>query len=647
MATNLFEQKYPNNIRTIIGLVNVIRQDDSVLLCDTSAGAVGIQLLGIPQGKWSTQWKLYIVDKSNNASVNNITIDAPVGFLINGASSYVMTANGSSFVVRVTSDTNFIGQYSVTSGGGGGVAGHVIQDEGFSLPQRLRLNFVGAGVTASDDPMNNASVVTISGASIVSLTNAQMLALITGSTVVEGQFYKITDNSFADLGVVIQGVKNNSVSIQGAGLFLNPDFQGVGVYTGVVGFAGQLGLWSTNVQAVVAGNVVIWNNAHYVNLTGAWGTAPHSDAVNWSVLAKSDTTGYILETDFVRYDVFTNTIIYRADKRENEVDLFIRGLANSLLFFQWGRDLVTKNKLVGSSIMYCTNSVSEFSSNIIHDGELQDYTLSGSPVNAGKVSYNVIAGGGAIRLGNTRGMVRFNNVVGNGSSLLINVIVANGKFVENNTILETSVISIDYVTDFGDVTLNNLIGNSTIQIGQCLGSVTMNRLKHKAQFTSTQIAVGGELENCYISDFLVNIPVVSISYSKRCVRHSYSNWQYTLDLDDPLIYAGNVLTMPPNTDFIGEFKCLNATGKNIIKIIGLGGIIPHIFMPDNTVIGNTLDFKFTRIAVAVAGDIIANHSVTNLGTHSLIAYADAMDNMTIWRGASGILNEATDKNVWQ
>jgi hypothetical protein len=49
----------------------------------------------------------------------------------------------------------------ILSGGGG--SGHTIQDEGVSLTQRTNLNFVGPSVTASDDPGNNATLVTISG----------------------------------------------------------------------------------------------------------------------------------------------------------------------------------------------------------------------------------------------------------------------------------------------------------------------------------------------------------------------------------------------------------------------------------------------------------------------------------------------------
>src|SRR4051812_20357170 len=45
----------------------------------------------------------------------------------------------------------------------GGTGGHVIKDEGVTLPKQPNLNFVGAGVTATDDPVNSATKVTIPG----------------------------------------------------------------------------------------------------------------------------------------------------------------------------------------------------------------------------------------------------------------------------------------------------------------------------------------------------------------------------------------------------------------------------------------------------------------------------------------------------
>lgn len=59
---------------------------------------------------------------------------------------------------------NFI-QQAVSDGTipGGSGSGHTIQDEGTPLTQRTNLNFVGAGVTVTDDVGNDATVVTIPG----------------------------------------------------------------------------------------------------------------------------------------------------------------------------------------------------------------------------------------------------------------------------------------------------------------------------------------------------------------------------------------------------------------------------------------------------------------------------------------------------
>jgi len=53
---------------------------------------------------------------------------------------------------------------AIIAGAGGG--GHVIEDEGTPLTQRTKLNFVGAGVTVTDDSGDDASVVTISSSGV-------------------------------------------------------------------------------------------------------------------------------------------------------------------------------------------------------------------------------------------------------------------------------------------------------------------------------------------------------------------------------------------------------------------------------------------------------------------------------------------------
>jgi hypothetical protein len=51
-----------------------------------------------------------------------------------------------------------------------GTSGHTVQDEGASLATRTKLNFVGPGVVASDDAGNDATKVTVTGATEVNVS---------------------------------------------------------------------------------------------------------------------------------------------------------------------------------------------------------------------------------------------------------------------------------------------------------------------------------------------------------------------------------------------------------------------------------------------------------------------------------------------
>lgn len=69
--------------------------------------------------------------------------------------------------IAYATNTNEFGSYSGTAWtwGQGGAGGHTIQDEGSGLTARTNLNFVGEGVTATDDAGNDASIITIPGSS--------------------------------------------------------------------------------------------------------------------------------------------------------------------------------------------------------------------------------------------------------------------------------------------------------------------------------------------------------------------------------------------------------------------------------------------------------------------------------------------------
>jgi len=99
--------KYPNNIRVVSGSLTPFN-DDVVLECDTSSAPVTINLDTFPSNYWSTTWKLFILDNSNNAINNNITINAPNGYLINGLSQVVISNNGGGGFLVIGNNLNYI-----------------------------------------------------------------------------------------------------------------------------------------------------------------------------------------------------------------------------------------------------------------------------------------------------------------------------------------------------------------------------------------------------------------------------------------------------------------------------------------------------------------------------------------------------------
>lgn len=401
----LYQQAYQNVIRTISGVNNVVSPDDYVLWCDTSAGAVIVELPTIPANYWSAQWRISIVDKSFNASVNSITINAPVGYTINGQSSAVILSNGAGYIIMVSSNTNYAGLYS------GAIS----------------------GTTTTQ---------------LINITNAGLLALASAGTISAGQFYFITDvsnvSSANGEGVAVQGIKVNGYStILGSGSFFNADYQSLGDYTGVANYVNNVGIWSVSAPpSFVQFSIAIYNNLHYQNTTGTWlSTPPDLDLANWTLLPKSKTNGYILVQDAVKYDILNNVVVYRADDKNNEVDRYVSGGYDSLLNFQWGRNVVKNNKLRGNSLMKTTNSYCSFDGNILENGILQDET-GYSLVSAGAYNGNTIIEGSSVTMlllnpplkpsgnGRNAGTIA-NNHFGNGVTIRFTEIATGISFTNN------------------------------------------------------------------------------------------------------------------------------------------------------------------------------------------------------------------------
>jgi hypothetical protein len=391
--------KYKNPQRTISGLLNVVSNADTIILCDTSLGAVAIQLLEIPFDQWSTTYKVYIVDGTANASVNNITITAPTGFTVNNQSSILINTNGGSVSITVASNTGYLGSSTAGSGGGGNAVS--VLNEGTQItPAVASLNFVGSLVNAT--AVGNAVTVTINPNFVV-VTYAQLTTLISTSSLIPSQQYLISDAIFINTvtpentPIVVEAVSTTQLASLGAGFFQNADYQFIGNYSGVTGYVENKGTWVNSIGIYVVGDVVIYNNLQYVNTTGS--NSIPTDLTDWNLLEKettawttASTNGYITEIDIIHYNYGTNQISYREDLRFNRVynNLASIGSSNEAFYvFQWGNDYVINNVIQNESYLNCVNNVKtvEFSGEV-KGNYLNNLSFIDFPINANRANFN-------------------------------------------------------------------------------------------------------------------------------------------------------------------------------------------------------------------------------------------------------------------
>jgi hypothetical protein len=125
-----------------------------------------------------------------NAPDQEITDNAPYANIVKAVVEIVQRAN---FLGPVESNNGFTVLGEPVGGSGG--SAHVVQDEGTPLTQRANLNFVGAGVTATDDSPD--TVVTIPGG-MTALTG-DVTASGTGSQAATVANNVVTNEKLADM----------------------------------------------------------------------------------------------------------------------------------------------------------------------------------------------------------------------------------------------------------------------------------------------------------------------------------------------------------------------------------------------------------------------------------------------------------------
>ena len=610
----LFSTTYKNPSRVVSGTPQLFA-DDVVLLCNTSSSAVTINLLEIPADYWNTTWKLYVVDNSSNAGTNNITINAPSGYTINNQASVVINQNDGECVVRISSNTSFLAEFNYQTSS----SALEVLNEGVSISANTTsIDFVGDLVTAT--AVGGAVTVTINGVNYISLTYSSLSSLISADDVQIGQNYLVSNAIFLvnttdiyaseNVPIMVKGIATNGVSLEGSGIFLNADYQQDGDYSGVSGFVANIGVWTASLTPV-ANDVCMWNNFHYKNLTGANGVAnPNVDTTNWVLLSKSVTNGYIQEIDFILYDEATNRIIFREDKRLNQVDKndsYGDDNYETFALFQWGNDNVQNNIVKGYSVFKNFNNLvigtpaTPPQSAIFGNTLLSSYCLLES--NSGYFYNNNLERYSTIQITNNLGSFDNNNLYSSSFTIVDELEIASQ--INQNTLTNTIVSvagSSQRLFQF------NQLNNSNFEFTTMEGTIAY-LITNNADWTITQ----------------------SDSVSGSCIDGD-STIQWTLDFADPTVWNSgtNTLTIPTGLqNIIGVYVLQNTGGASINKIANLSTQFPTTFKSGNQ--------SFTIRSVAVSG-AVTNEIISDLGVNNYVLSYRINGNDYITLVKNGTLN---------
>jgi len=690
-------QKYKNTSRLITGTGNLVYDNDVVLLCDTSIASVDLTLLEIPANYWLTTYKLYVVDNSGNASVNNITINAPVGFTVNNTSSVVINSNNGIAVVTIASNTAYSAIFTFNSGSGAqGATGA----QGAIGSQGIQ-GITGTGVQGAIGAQGVQGILgaqgvqgvqgLTGGAGFFSVSYSALTTLISTNSLLQGAFYLVTDaifiNSagvyFETVPILVQAVNSNEISLDGSGIFLNADYQAVGDYSGVPSFVAQTGVWDS-LGTYVVGDIVIWNNTHFVNTTGVNTLiSPDSDPTNWTRLLKNSNEGYITEIDIIKYNVATNQITYREDVRnnrvENNLNTYISTTSEAFLYFQWGNNSVNENSVLSESFIQSWNnkgiingnsiintsrvSFRDFNENIIRDNKFD----AGSVFifkNLGQIIGNVFketSMGTSLNADNT--LFSSNFLQGGQSNSF--TLDATGSIENNSFLIDSNVIAgysytMSAVTAkvYGNKFLNSLVYFSGISGDWAYNEITNsfinfntnNSLFAQNVWQEVKLSLSGNITVEINGTLLHQANCTGVSIDTKIIGGIIQNNVGTtiqpLDLTDPTIYdsVNSILTIPTQwRNFIGEFWLNGAVGTiSVKKIVGLASRYATKFV--NKQVGSVVSFDVNNnVTTAGATEIISN--LTPPTTFRITGRTNGED--SIYIRALGTLNGVEQVYIYQ
>lgn len=241
---------------------------------------------------------------------------------------------------------------------------------------------------------------------VVSITRAQVSGAASSGTLKAKTLYWITD--LGDGGTFVFGANANQIESTGTMIRMVPK--------------NYADTWRTDMVAPLMGTRVRYYQGVYNSLTGAVGTAPSGDTVNWVLVAKTDTNYYEQQSHAVGLNVTDSItswpIVWERDGHNNLVSQSAASFsslgANAYESFLWMER--SSNSCAGNTVIDglfdCANSMGSVIGNMVLSGAKYEGTNrlpSGS-----SVWQNFIAGGNTRVYNNFITQFAYNEVTASG-----------------------------------------------------------------------------------------------------------------------------------------------------------------------------------------------------------------------------------------
>jgi hypothetical protein len=397
--------------------------------------------------------------------------------------------------------------------------------------------------------------------------------LVAGSSLQINTIYFVNDRN-----IWIKAIESDKFELTGSFKMLCPDYQDV---SGLFG-----GVWISTMGVPAIGDLYSYDNFMWENLTGAVGTAPTGDAVNW--ICKG-TYGSGTWKDWVN----KSGSEYQEEIYSCEYD-FTNDWVQSV------HDVKRGNRINGS---YSYEQVISNGFNVIDKFQWGNNNCFANDTEQALIN-------NSNSLGYYRG-----NVLKEGSSIRANVLTA------------TSYIDANSLSQAASINTNTLGAGSTIRTNSLIQNV---ELANKT--LSAAVALD---DNVFGID--VNIAqTISVSQTGKVVESGLSTFALTLDLDTA-IYAGTTLTIPTFAAYVGRFTLTSAANQTITIIVNLP--TNHVSHWEG-VNGKTYTFTSAAIAGAVAGNPVRT---AGAGNDLVVGRTNGADFIEF--GKSGTLCVVTNKAI--